>query len=409
MSVLRAYEDLHDEEREIADAVWECYRTHTPDLHKKLSWNPENHWRPFSCGEEHNEGDLAGHVHNYSCSKWPDDFKDQLGEITRKEQKPFPGYWHDSESLDGIPTLEPILEGFLYKKTLNRVVGHSASFKSFVMLSMAAHMGWGAEWFGHRVQSEGIRTLIVVAEGAEGIRKRKLALEQYYGRVMENVSFLTKAIQIDRGENRPDWQNLRNAIKDQKIDLLVLDTQSRCTAGLEENSNKEMSEVVNSLDALIAETGVCVVLVHHSTGDQSTTGGNLKGRGAGAVKAALQSEIFIRRDRKQNLVTVETSKAKDDGTSKVMLEPIIREVDGVLNYWGEPESSVVLVSPAPRIKGIKGEPSPATRVETVEELSDRFQQEAPDEKPTVANVRATLGIRQDRAQQVSRYLREEIA
>ncbi|MFH8566321.1 AAA family ATPase [Streptomyces sp. NPDC017988] len=409
---LQTYDGLTEEDKKLSDKIFDVYRRNRPDL--VLTFNPENILRPYHCGQEAVEMELGdewkeGHHHEYWCSRWPDEIKDEIREILadHKAQRnpPFKDFWHDSDSLDNAKPLTPLLEGFYYRKTCNRIVGHSASMKSFVVLDQSAHMGWGEPWHGYRVQPEGIKVLIVVAEGAEGIRKRKLALEQHYGRKMENVYFLTRAIQIN--PDSADWHNLKTAIRDFAIDLVFFDTQARCTVGVEENSNREMGQVIKTLDSLIAETGVSVCLVHHSTGDQSTTGNTLKGRGANSVKAALQSEIFVKRDRRTNLVTVETDKSKDDAPSKVTLEPLVREVGGFTNYWGDPETSVVLVSPLPKVKG-DGTNEPARGPEAVETLAARFNDQASD-RPTVDNVMRTLSISRKRAQEVSRYLKAEAA
>ncbi|MFE6332973.1 AAA family ATPase [Streptomyces sp. NPDC057798] len=408
---LQAYEDLVDEDKELSDKIFDAYKKNRPDL--VLTFNPENVLRPYHCGLEAVEMELGdewqdGHHHEYWCSRWPDEVKDDIRQILndrRSKQNPFNGFWHDSDSLDDAEPLTPLLEGMLYRKTLNRVVGHSASMKSFVVLSMSAHLGWGEPWFGHRVKEDGINVLIIVAEGSEGIRKRKLAIEQHYGRRLENVHFLTRAVQID-GDSA-DWHFLKSAIRDYRIDLVFMDTQSRCTVGVEENSARDMGQVVKTLDSLIAETGVSVCLVHHSTGDQSTTGNTLKGRGSNSVKAALQSEIFVKRDRRTNLVTVETDKSKDDAPSKVTLEPLVREVGGFTNYFGDPETSVVLVSPLPKVKRA-GTSEPARGPDSVETLAARFNEQASD-RPTVDNVMRTLSIGRKRAQEVSRYLKAEAA
>ncbi|MDT9693638.1 AAA family ATPase [Streptomyces sp. P9(2023)] len=407
MTVLTSYEDLHPSQQQAADELWNLFKTHAPALHAKLAWNFEDYLHPYHCGLVHDESDFASHNHEYHCLYTPQEIReDQRRLDAERAPRPFDGHWHDSESLDSIPPLEPLLEGVFYRKTLSRVVGHSASMKSFVLLSAAAHMGWGEPWFGCRVQEQGIRTLLVVAEGAEGIKARKLALEQHHGRELENVEFFTKAIQIDPSTR--EWQQFTAEIKRREIDLVIFDTQARCTSGLEENSNREMGQVVATLDKLIRETGASVCLVHHSTGDQSTTGNNLKARGAGAVRAALQSEVFVKRDRKLNLVTVSTDKAKDTASRSILLEPVVREIDGLTDWWGEKESSIVLLPPSPRIKGSVGVPADTeSAVDTVESLAERFQQLS-DNKPTVANVQNVLGIRRTKATDVARHLREQV-
>ncbi|WP_329348403.1 helicase RepA family protein [Streptomyces sp. NBC_01261] len=404
MTVLQTYDDLQPDEKEVSDAIWDCYKEHAPELYAKLKFNTENHQRPYHCGREHDENDLSSHTHDYWCTAWPTGFKEQFSDIVRKDNpSPFAGYLHNSDSLDALPQLEPLLEGMLYKGTLARMVGHSGGMKSFVCLDLVAAMGWMQPWHGLRTRSTAVKSLYVVAEGAEGIRARKTALERHYGRKLENVTFFTRAIQID--SEAYEWRQFTQVVKSGGYDLVVLDTQARCSVGMEENSNREAGQLVATLDRLIQDTGASVLLVHHSTGDQSTTGGTLKGRGAGAIRAALQTEIFVRRDRKANLITVTTDKSKDDAERKVVLEPQVKELDGLSDYWGDPLTSVVLIDAVPRIKGLRKD-EPAVGSETVEAMAERFHQTAPDKTPTVVNVREVLGVRQAKAMEVARFLRE---
>ena len=44
----------------------------------------------------------------------------------------------DTDGLDTIPRLEPVIEGFLYRDTLARIIGPSGHMKSFVALDFAA-------------------------------------------------------------------------------------------------------------------------------------------------------------------------------------------------------------------------------------------------------------------------------
>ncbi|MFE1551602.1 AAA family ATPase [Streptomyces sp. NPDC058718] len=419
---LEGYLGLDPSLRECVDDIWGAYEKFAPDLYENLAWNSDagqecfpnycglelGAWDPDYDAEAQND---EGHQHDWRCCIRPTAVSQEVKRRNEERApRPFQSHWFDSKSLDSIPPLEPLLEGVFYRKTLSRVVGHSASMKSFVLLSAAAHMGWGEPWFGCRVQEQGIRTLLVVAEGAEGIKARKLALEQHHGRELENVEFFTKAIQIDPSTR--EWQQFTAEIKRREIDLVIFDTQSRCTSGLEENSNREMGQVVATLDKLIRETGASVCLVHHSTGDQSTTGNNLKARGAGAVRAALQSEVFVKRDRKLNLVTVSTDKAKDTASRSIVLEPVVREIDGLTDWWGEKESSIVLTTPAPRIRGSvgvqEGEPA-AGPADTIEGLAAQFLEQSDGVKPTVDNVQNVLGIRRTTATQVARHLREQVA
>ncbi|MFF9036427.1 AAA family ATPase [Streptomyces sp. NPDC014892] len=242
----------------------------------------------------------------------------------------------DSDSLDKIKPLEPLVGDLLALNTLSRVIGPSGTFKSFVLLDMAGHVGTGMKWHGHYIR-QGL-VVYLVAEGEQGIRKRVRAWEQHHGLRMDNVRFLPRPVQAAS----PEWEVLIEAMRRIAPALIVIDTQARVTLGVEENSNTEMGKVVDRMDQLRASTGACVTLVHH-TGHVGE-----HGRGASAVKGALQSELVVSRkgDKIANTVlTIKSGKQKDedqDGDIQFGLRKI--SLDGEYKPDGRPVTSLVLES-----------------------------------------------------------------
>lgn len=242
----------------------------------------------------------------------------------------------DTDGLDHIPPLEPLVGDLLAINTVARVVGPSGTFKSFVLLDMCGHVGTGMKWHGHYVR-QGL-VVYLVAEGEQGIRKRVRAWEQHYGRRMENVRFLPRPIQA----MSQDWDVLIEVLRRLRPVLVVVDTQARVTVGVEENSNTEMGRVVDRFDQMQRTTGACIAVVHH-TGHVGE-----HGRGASAVKGTLQSELLISRkgDRIPNtILTIKSGKQKDedqDGDFQFGLKKI--SLDGEYKPDGRPVTSLVLVS-----------------------------------------------------------------
>ncbi|MEU2734699.1 AAA family ATPase [Streptomyces sp. NPDC007095] len=240
----------------------------------------------------------------------------------------------DTDDLDKIAPLEPLLGDLLQVNTLCRAVGPSGSFKSFVLLDMCGCIGTGVPWHGQYVKQGTV--VYLVAEGEQGIRKRVRAWEQQYGLRMENVRFLPRPVQA----MSPEWEVLIAALQEIDPVLVVVDTQARVTVGVEENSNKEMGQVVDRMDQLRTATGACVVIVHH-TGHQGE-----HGRGASAVKGALQSELNVSRkgDKLSNIVlTVKSGKQKDEDQSdefEFCLKKLA--IDGEWKPDGRPVTSLVL-------------------------------------------------------------------
>ncbi|WP_327169205.1 bifunctional DNA primase/polymerase [Streptomyces subrutilus] len=242
----------------------------------------------------------------------------------------------DTDGLDKITPLEPLLGDLLHRNTLARAIGPSGTFKSFVLLDMCGHIGTGLRWHGQYVR-QGL-VVYLVAEGAEGMRKRVRVWEQHYGVRMDNVRFLPRPVQA----MDPEWEVLTEVMRRLAPVLIVVDTQARITVGIEENSNTEMGRVVARLDRLREVTGACVTLVHH-TGHQGE-----HGRGASAVKGALHSELVISRkgDRLNNFVlTIKSGKQKDEEEGDGQQFGLRRvSLDGEFKPDGRPITSLVLVS-----------------------------------------------------------------
>lgn len=212
-----------------------------------------------------------------------------------------------SMELDELPEADPLIEGFLVKESVVRLYGPPKSYKSFVMLDMAACVGAGIKWAGNAtVQS---KVLYVVAEGVRGIKRRVRAWECQNKRPMTGVHFYERAVQLG---DRKDISTLIRTAKRGGFEFIILDTQARCTVGLEENSASEMGVVVAALDVLKEVTGACVALVHHS----GASGG--RARGSTAILGALDAEFEVEADKRNMTVKVKTRAQKDLAEAREM-------------------------------------------------------------------------------------------
>jgi AAA domain/Bifunctional DNA primase/polymerase, N-terminal len=240
----------------------------------------------------------------------------------------------DTEGLDEIGDLRPLVKGWLSRNTVARINGKSTHGKSFIALDLAAHVGAGIDWRGAKVTQGTV--VYIIAEGAEGFRKRVRAWEKWHGVRMRHVRFLPRPIQITGSE----WAILVEACRRIEPALIVLDTQARVTTGVNENDNTEMGVVIEHAERLRRVTGACVTFVHHlgHNGEE--------GRGATAVKAGIQTELLVRRGDEQNARRVEVSipKQKDDADDAVLrFDMHIMEVGK--DEDGQPVTSCVMIEP----------------------------------------------------------------
>ncbi|MFG2976254.1 AAA family ATPase [Streptomyces sp. NPDC048331] len=242
----------------------------------------------------------------------------------------------DTNALDHMPALEPLLGDLLFLDSLARIIGPSGHMKSFVVIDIAGHIATGKNWHGHYVRQGTV--VYLVAEGAAGIRQRVRAWEKHHGMKMDNVLFLPRPIQT-RG---PEWDVWIEAMRRLAPSLIIIDTQARVSVGVEENSNTELGIVVERLDDLRRATGACVLPIHH-TGHIGE-----HGRGASAAKGALQSEMHVSKkgdSAKNIIVTMKVGKQKDseEGADLQFALKVIT-LDGERKPDGRPVTSVVLES-----------------------------------------------------------------
>ncbi|MGH3492617.1 MAG: AAA family ATPase [Sciscionella sp.] len=241
----------------------------------------------------------------------------------------------DSDALDTIPALRPLVDGFLYLDTTARINGQSGHMKSFVVLDIAAHVGTGQPWRGHPV-TQGL-VIYLVAEGAAGLRKRVRVWEQHHHQRMNYVRFLPRPVQAG---DEAAWAVLIETCRHLQPVLIIFDTQARITVGVEENSATEMGRIVARIEALRTATGACVTLVHH----QGLQGDH--GRGSTAMKGAMQTELRVTKKGTgpETRVVVTSDKQKDDEElADVVFAVQVVKLDHEAKEDGSPVTSVVLV------------------------------------------------------------------
>lgn len=204
----------------------------------------------------------------------------------------------DTDGLDGLPTLEPVVAGVLYADSLAWLQGKPGHGKSFVALDVAGCVATGETWQGNPTTAGTV--VYVIAEGAAGLRPRVRAWEKSYGHPMSGVWFLPVAVQ---SASAGAWDGLVWLVTELRPVLVVIDTQARVTVGRDENSAQDMGEFVAALDRLRKATGACVLVVHH----QGRNGEHM--RGSTALEGAATT--ILRTEKDSDVLTVSCAKQKD--------------------------------------------------------------------------------------------------
>ena len=235
---------------------------------------------------------------------------------------------HTGAAVCDLPTPCPLVEGLLFMPGVSFVYGPPKVGKSFFSLDLALSVATGRPFMGHDTIPN--RVLYVVAEGVGGIGDHVSAWCQHR-RVepaeLNRASSLTTAVNLSV---TMDVAALEAILAELNPALVVLDTLARCTVGVEENSAKDMGQVVAALDRLRDVTEGHICTVHHA-GKDATKGL----RGTTALRGAADTVISLMGDAQAIEVKVEDQKDAEAAKpwwcrlTPVGRSVVIEPVDGV--------------------------------------------------------------------------------
>lgn len=227
---------------------------------------------------------------------------------------------------------EWLLLDILEQHVLAIIAGPRSTFKSFIALDWSMRIGLA-----------GFPVLILSGEGA-GLDRRADAWLKVHGdgtdpkelpvRVLERAVNLNAKSEIGAVQLAIDAWGV-------KPSLIVIDTLSKFSAGLDENSNSEVAAYLASLSEHFRDEYGCTVLVvaHSGHGDAK------RPRGASALMANPDAEYIVERPDPVSLtVTVSRERFKDTPA----LGPLAYSAEvvdlGRLDSDGRPVTSLVMKS-----------------------------------------------------------------
>lgn len=235
----------------------------------------------------------------------PDDWDDGVG---LADEEKVSGAPFGLASIGDLWDLEPpdfIVADTIQDRALTAIIGQSGAGKSFVALDMLCSIVAGVPWQGRDTLQR--RALYVAGEGVTGAIQRVKAWVETYGHeaeIRQHLYVIPSAVALH--DWRVDqWRDLRDLILEREIGLVVLDTWARVTAGMEENSSKEVGHVIKHLDRMKDRTGAGMMVVHH------TTRGTTHGRGSTALLGALDSEVLVAPGEEEETIAVSVTKQKN--------------------------------------------------------------------------------------------------
>ena len=204
--------------------------------------------------------------------------------------------------LRAMPPVKWRLKGVFPYEGLAALYGPSASGKSFLATDLSVAIAEGNHWFGMRTTQS---TVIYVAlEGESGFKNRVAAWELENSRTLPaNMFMVMQPFQIT---NPTDVNELAATIPQGSV--VIVDTLNRAAPTSDENSSKEMGEILQACKWLQGLIGGLVVLVHH-TGKDTTKGA----RGHSSLFAALDGAIEVEKSNDKRSWSIAKAKDGQDG------------------------------------------------------------------------------------------------
>lgn len=197
-----------------------------------------------------------------------------------------------------------LVQNLIVQNSLVALVSPPGSNKTFLALDLALSIASGqSTWVGEPLNLSG-PVVYVLGEGGGRFKLRVQAWDQQHG-ITDTYPFyaLDEAVALTRSIDAAAFVREVAALKPV---LIVFDTLSRCLAGADENSQKDMSAAVGVCDTLRKQLGCCVLLLHHTTKDGSTE------RGSSVLRCAVDTLLVLKvPDASEPHFTMSCEKQKD--------------------------------------------------------------------------------------------------
>jgi hypothetical protein len=235
----------------------------------------------------------------------------------------------EAEEFAGGEITEPewLVAELFPRRGIGLVWGESGAGKSFWCLDVACAVTRGVKW-RDRATEKG-RAVIVVAEGAEFYRLRLRAYAKRYAVPLAELPAIVPApVNLS---NTKEVAEFVSALKERGASIVCFDTLNQCAVGTDENSAKDMGQVIALLKYVAREVDGLALVVHHGGKD-----GARGPRGSSVLRPAVDVEVRIEAD----CATVE--KLKDSATGDQFPFTLSHEKLGVSHKTGRDYGSMVV-------------------------------------------------------------------
>lgn len=197
-----------------------------------------------------------------------------------------------------------LVAGVLHAGAKLMMAGGSKSFKTWVLLDLGLSVATGTPWWGMKTTRGRVLyvNLEIMVEFCEQ-RVRSIMTAKHMDQAADFDSWHLRGHARDLRELLPQF--VRQATKGQ-YSLIILDPIYKVLGERDENSNGEVAQLLNEVEALTVQTGAAVAFGHHfSKGNQAEKTSLDRASGAGAWTRDPDTLISITAHEKEEHFAVE--------------------------------------------------------------------------------------------------------
>lgn len=226
-----------------------------------------------------------------------------------RETKPkVSGEWTVAPIPDPMAARPIIVDGLLQRGCLTMIAGRGGDFKSYFALQMSVSAAIGRDFLGYVPRSP-LKVLYANGEDDRAEVQRRLwgiavtmeldpSLEDLRDRLHvfpgDSLALITKDEKERTISTTKLYDEIKSRIEAEGYDMVVIDPLVMVGAGLDENSNTDMTEMMVLLRNLARETKTAILLVHHFR--KAGVGGDAdSARGASAISTATRLTLTFER------------------------------------------------------------------------------------------------------------------
>lgn len=252
-------------------------------------------------------------------------------------------YWGFKFAPDLVANLGPtrwLVSKLLPEDCTAVLYGPSGTLKSFVMIDLALSIAHGVPWQGKTTKQ---RTVFYLAgEGEQGFAKRLAAWSDVHELEAPPTFAFRQMPRIQDARELDALVEAIQAIQQERgqAGLIIIDTLFTALDGGDENSGKDMGQVISAMKRLRTEFGASVVTVHH-TGKVGDTA-----RGHSSLPSGMDVMFFAKPGPSPLTVEITNPKQKDGAEhAPILLQAEVRMLP-IRGEDGELETSLVLSNPS---------------------------------------------------------------